>query len=64
MLLGVGLVFGVQNGLTIVPNQTALYTQAPAEQTGVAAGLMRNFMYVGAIAALQVATLLDRTLRA
>ncbi|GLY70995.1 MFS transporter [Amycolatopsis taiwanensis] len=49
-LLGIGLVFGVQNGLTVAPNQTALYAQAPAEQTGVAAGLMRSFMYVGAIA--------------
>lgn len=49
-LLLVSVVFGVQNGLNIVTNQAAMYAQAPAEQTGAAAGLLRTFMYLGAIA--------------
>jgi MFS family permease len=48
-LLGVSVLFGLQNGLNVTTNQTVMYRQAPAEQTGVAAGLMRSFMYVGAI---------------
>lgn len=48
-LLLVSVVFGVQNGLNIVTNQAAMYAQAPAEQTGAAAGLLRTFMYLGAI---------------
>jgi hypothetical protein len=48
-LLVVSVVFGLQNGLNVTSNQTALYQQAPADRTGVAAGLMRSFMYVGAI---------------
>lgn len=93
-LAAIGVVFGLQNGLNITAGQAAMYAQAPADQTGVAAGLMRSVMYVGAIAsaglinvafgaratdhglhslaamlvvgsaALLVATLLDRTLRA
>jgi sugar phosphate permease len=31
-------------------NQTALYTQAPADQLGTASGLLRTFGYVGSIA--------------
>ncbi|QKG25359.1 MFS transporter [Actinomadura verrucosospora] len=49
-LLAVSVVFGVQNGLNIVTNQAAMYAQAPADQTGAAAGLLRTFMYLGAIA--------------
>ncbi|KAB2383434.1 MFS transporter [Actinomadura montaniterrae] len=49
-LLLVSVTFGVQNGLNIVTNQAAMYAQAPAEQTGAAAGLLRTFMYLGAIA--------------
>jgi MFS family permease len=49
-LLVVSVVFGAQNGLNIVTNQTAMYTQAPADSTGTAAGMLRTFMYVGAIA--------------
>jgi MFS family permease len=49
-LLAVSVVFGVQNGLSVVTNQAAMYAQAPAGQTGVAAGLLRTFMYLGAIA--------------
>jgi MFS family permease len=49
MLAAVSVVFGVQNGLSVVTNQAAMYAQAPAAQTGAAAGLLRTFMYLGAI---------------
>jgi predicted MFS family arabinose efflux permease len=49
LLVAVSVVFGVQNGLNIVTNQTAMYAQAPRDATGTAAGLLRTFMYVGAI---------------
>ncbi|GAA4505224.1 MFS transporter [Actinoallomurus oryzae] len=56
-LAGIGVVFGVQNGLNITAGQAAMYAQAPADQTGVAAGLMRSFMYVGAIASASLINL-------
>ena len=46
----ISVVFGAQNGLNIVANQTAMYAQAPADSTGAAAGILRTFMYLGAIA--------------
>jgi len=46
----VSIVFGIQNGLSVVTNQAAMYAQAPRGQTGAAAGLLRTFMYLGAIA--------------
>ena len=49
ILAAVSVVFGVQNGLSVVTNQAAMYAQAPAAQTGAAAGLLRTFMYLGAI---------------
>lgn len=49
-LVLVSIVFGVQNGLIVVTIQAAMYAQAPEGQTGVAAGLLRTFMYLGAIA--------------
>jgi hypothetical protein len=49
-LVLVSVVFGVQNGLIVVTNQAAMYAQAPPGQTGVAAGLLRTFTYLGAIA--------------
>jgi MFS family permease len=49
LLTVVVMVFGVPSGLGMVGNQAMLYQQAPAEQLGVAAGLMRTFMYCGAI---------------
>jgi MFS family permease len=48
-LVGVSVVFGVQNGLVVVANQAAMYAQAPGDQVGIAAGLLRTFMYLGAI---------------
>jgi len=50
LLLAISVVFGAQNGLNVVANQTAMYTQAPASSTGTAAGTLRTFMYLGAIA--------------
>ena len=50
ILAAVSVVFGVQNGLSLVTNQAAMYVQAPAAQTGTAAGLLRTFMYLAAIA--------------
>ncbi|WP_279583164.1 MFS transporter [Fodinicola feengrottensis] len=41
----------VQNAMVVVANQAAMYGQAPAAHIGTAAGLLRTFMYVGAIAA-------------
>jgi MFS family permease len=57
VLAGIGVVFGAQNGLTVTAGQAAMYAQAPAEQTGVAAGLLRSFMYVGAIASASLINL-------
>jgi len=45
------LVFGLVTGFASAGNQTALYSQAPAEQLGTASGLLRTFGYVGSIAA-------------
>jgi MFS family permease len=50
-LVGVSVIFGVQSGLNVVANQAALYAQAPSDQIGTAAGLLRTSMYLGAIAA-------------
>ncbi|WP_424641433.1 MFS transporter [Embleya sp. AB8] len=49
LLIVVSVVFGVQNGLINVTNQQAMFRQAPASGTGVAAGLLRTFSYLGAI---------------
>lgn len=46
----IALVFGVVTGFASAGNQTALYSQAPAEQLGTASGLLRTFGYVGSIA--------------
>lgn len=54
LLLAVSLVFGVQNGLNIVTNQAAMYAQAPHGAVGAAAGMLRTFMYLGAIASASV----------
>jgi MFS family permease len=57
LLLVISVVFGAQNGLNIVTNQTAMYAQAPAESTGAAAGMLRTFMYLGAIASASLISL-------
>jgi MFS family permease len=48
------LVFGLVTGFAAAGNQTALYSQAPAEQLGTASGLMRTFGYVGSIASAAI----------
>jgi predicted MFS family arabinose efflux permease len=57
LLLAVSVFFGIQNGLNIVTNQTAMYAQAPADSTGTAAGILRTFMYLGAIASASLISL-------
>jgi predicted MFS family arabinose efflux permease len=57
LLVAVSVVFGLQNGLNIVTNQAAMYAQAPANATGTAAGLLRTFMYLGAIASASLISL-------
>ncbi len=57
LLLAISVVFGAQNGLNAVTNQTAMYAQAPADSTGTAAGMLRTFMYLGAIASVSLISL-------
>jgi MFS family permease len=57
LLLVISVVFGAQNGLNVVTNQTAMYAQAPADSTGTAAGILRTFMYLGAIASASLISL-------
>ncbi|MGD9960804.1 MFS transporter [Nocardioides sp.] len=49
-ILIITLVFGLALGTTISANQTALYTQIASGQIATAAGLLRTFGYIGAIA--------------
>jgi MFS family permease len=55
------LIFGVVMGLSAAGNQTALYSQAPAEQLGTASGLLRTFGYVGSIASSAITGIVFRT---
>ncbi|MFF3581221.1 MFS transporter [Streptomyces mirabilis] len=51
-LLGaVGIVMGIPQGLNGLANQNALYRQADPARMGSAAGLLRTFMYLGAMVA-------------
>jgi MFS family permease len=43
-------IFGITMGTMVSGNQTALYTQVPANQIGTASGLFRTFGYIGSIA--------------
>ena len=49
-IVAITLLFGVALGAGASGNQIALYTQAPPDQLGVAAGLFRTFGYIGSIA--------------
>ncbi|RMI43708.1 MFS transporter [Actinomadura harenae] len=51
VLIAIGAVIGVPQGLTGLANQNALYAQADPERMGSSAGLLRTFMYLGALAA-------------
>ncbi len=48
------LLFGLTVGTAAVGNQTAVYTQAPADQIGTASGLFRTFGYIGSIASATI----------
>ncbi|MEV5528380.1 MFS transporter [Streptomyces prunicolor] len=50
-LLAVGAVLGVPQGLLGLAGQNALYRQAEPARIASAAGLLRTFMYLGALAA-------------
>ncbi|WOX14615.1 MFS transporter [Streptomyces sp. N50] len=51
LLLAVGAVLGVPQGLLGLAGQNALYRQAEPARIASAAGLLRTFMYLGALAA-------------
>ncbi|MBI0381212.1 MFS transporter [Streptomyces albiflaviniger] len=51
LLIVVGLVFGVPQGLMNLALQNAVYHQADPERMGSSAGLLRTFFYLGAIVA-------------
>ncbi|MER7850342.1 MFS transporter [Kitasatospora sp. NPDC096077] len=51
LLIVVGVLAGVPQGLIGLANQTALYHQADPAAIAAAAGLLRTFMYLGAMAA-------------
>jgi Arabinose efflux permease len=51
LLASVGALMGVPQGLNGLANQNALYRQADAARMGSAAGLLRTFTYLGAMAA-------------
>ena len=59
-IVGVTLLFAITLGATTVSNQTALYTQAPADQVGTAAGLFRTFSYLGSIASSTITGIVFR----
>lgn len=50
LIVVVTLVFGVTLGTGVSANQTALYTQIPADQIGTASGMFRTWGYIGSIA--------------
>jgi len=51
LLVAVALVVGVPQGLNSLANQNALYHQADPARMGSSAGLLRTFMYLGAMVA-------------
>ncbi|MET8246475.1 MFS transporter [Streptomyces sp. NPDC005202] len=51
VLLAAGFVMGVPQGLSGLANQNALYRQADPARIASAAGLLRTFMYLGALGA-------------
>jgi MFS family permease len=60
-IIAITLIFGVTLGTFASSNQTALYTQADAQQIGTAAGLLRTFGYVGSIASSAIISLVFRS---
>jgi len=54
VLIGLGVLVGLPQGLLGLANQNALYRQAEPARMGSSAGLLRTFTYLGAIAASAV----------
>lgn len=50
-LVAIAVLFGIPQGLLNLANQNAVFGQAEAEHLGASAGLLRTFMYLGAILA-------------
>jgi MFS family permease len=61
LIIVITIVFGIAMGAAATGNQTALYAQAPAEQLGIASGLLRTFGYVGSIASATISGIAFRT---
>ena len=51
LLVAAGVVVGIPQGLVSLANQNALYAQADPARVGSSAGLLRTFLYLGAIGA-------------
>jgi nicotinamidase-related amidase/predicted MFS family arabinose efflux permease len=51
VLVAIALLFGIPQGLISLANQNAVYYQADPTRMGASAGLLRTFMYLGAIVA-------------
>lgn len=60
-ILVVTVIFGVTLGTTSSANQTALYTQVPADRIATASGLLRSCGYIGSIASAAVISLAFHT---
>ncbi|MEV4113410.1 MFS transporter [Nonomuraea sp. NPDC049695] len=60
-IVAITLVFGVTLGATVSANQTVLYVQAPADQAGTAAGLLRTSGYLGSIASSALISIVFHT---
>jgi len=50
-LIFIAILFGIPQGLLSLANQNAVYFQASSKQMGASAGLLRTFMYMGAMLA-------------
>lgn len=61
LIVAVTVIFGIALGAGAAGNQTALYSQASAEQVGTAAGLFRTFSYIGSIASSAITGIVFRT---
>lgn len=53
-LVVIAILFGIPEGLLYLANQNAVYFQSPSKQMGASAGLLRTFMYMGAMLASAV----------
>ncbi|MDQ0199916.1 MFS transporter [Neobacillus ginsengisoli] len=50
-LVVIAILFGIPQGILNLANQNAIYFQASSKQMGASAGLLRTFMYMGAMLA-------------